>query len=129
MAQKYAIKTEGADYYSVIIAHLMDMGRALKEGLDVGHIGTKNLMAYHQMIIHYESLVTPFMTKEFYEKRAELEKRLPAVSKTWSGNIVNQMQYFNAISDLFQLLMIFSYNEGVLKLRKRPDYSMNEGMF
>ncbi len=114
----FSARQEGIDYYFLIVRHIDRMSDGLTSGLDIGVINTKKLIAYHQMILHLESLLTPFLTdKEFLVEREKLEKKMPEVSGTWSGDMNEQIDYFKGISDLFQLLIIQAYNNGVLKIK------------
>lgn len=111
------------DYYIVLVKHIDKMSEGLiKESLDVGKIGTKMLMTYYMQIIHLEGLLVPFLTKEFYYRRGKIETNLPGYKTTWSGSIEEQMRYFVAISDLFQLLILFAYKQRVLKIKILPEW-------
>jgi len=63
------------------------MSEGLKEGLEPGKVNTKTLVGYYEQILHLESLIFPFLDKQYEIKRKELEKKLPGYSKTWSGDI------------------------------------------
>ena len=125
----FSVKQEGIDYFFLIVRHIDRMSDGLTAGLGVGEINTKPLIAYHQMILHFESLLTPFLTdKEFVEKREELEKKMPELSDTWSGNFDDQINYFRKISTLFQLLIIVAYNKGVLKIKITKEEKTETGL-
>ena len=114
----FSVKQEGIDYFFLIVRHIDRMSDGLTAGLGVGEINTKPLLAYHQMILHFESLLTPFLTdQDFIKQREKIEKTLPEISGTWSGDMQEQIDYFKGISDLFQLLIIEAYNHGVLKIK------------
>ena len=114
----FSVRQEGIDFFFLVVRHIDRMSDGLTAGLGVGEINTKPLVAYHQMILHLESLLTPFLTDEkFIEERKKLEKDMPEISGTWSGDMKDQIDYFKKISDLFQLLIIQAYNKGVLKIK------------
>ena len=125
----FSVRQEGIDYFFLIVRHIDRMSDGLTSGLGVGEINTKPLIAYHQMILHFESLLTPFLTdKEFVEKREELEKKMPELSDTWSGDFNDQINYFRKISTLFQLLIIVAYNKGVLKIKITKEEKTETGL-
>ncbi len=125
----FSVRQEGIDYFFLIVRHIDRMSDGLTAGLGVGEINTKPLIAYHQMILHFESLLTPFLTdKEFVKKREELEKKMPELSDTWSGDFSDQINYFRKISTLFQLLIIVAYNKGVLKIKITKEAKTETGL-
>lgn len=125
----FSVRQEGIDYFFLIVRHIDRMSEGLTAGLDIGVINTKPLIAYHQMVLHFESLLTPFLTdKEFVEKRKELEKTMPELSDTWSGDFNDQINYFRKISTLFQLLIIVAYNKGVLKIKITKEEKTETGL-
>lgn len=114
----FSVRQEGIDYFFLIVRHIDRMSDGLTAGLEAGEVNTKPLIAYHQMILHLESLLTPFLTDpKFVKERKELEKKMPELSDTWSGDFADQINYFRQISNLFQLLIIVAYNTGVLKIK------------
>ncbi len=125
----FSVRQEGIDYFFIIVRHLDRMSDGLTAGLDAGVQNTKSLIAYHQMILHFESLLQPFLTSnKFVEKREELEKKMPEVSDTWSGDFNEQINYFKQISKLFRLLIIMAYNEGVLKIKITKEEKTETGL-
>lgn len=126
MPTSYSTKQEGIDYYFLIVRHIDRMSEGLKEGLDVGKINTKTLVGYYQQVIHLESLLTPFLNIKYYKEKAKWSKKIPAYSQTWSSELKDQVGYFKAISNIFQLLIIWAYNNGVLKIKRIAQYKMDE---
>ncbi len=126
MAKKeFSARQDGIDYFFLIVKHIDRMSDSLRGGLGVGEIGTKPLVAYTQMVFHLESLLINFLDKEFYEEREKIIKRMPEVAATWT-EIENQIEYFLGVQDLFQLLIIYAYKKGVLKLKIQKDESLNK---
>lgn len=125
----FGIRQEGIDYFFLIMKHIDRMSEGLKEGLDVGKINTEKLISYYEQIMHLEGLLIPFLDEKFYQKRKELEMRLPGYSKTWSGKFEDQVTYFMKISDLFQLLVLQAYKTGVLKIKIRRSYNFDRELF
>lgn len=126
MPASYSTKQEGIDYYFLIVRHIDRMSEGLKEGLDVGKINTRILVSYHQEVIHLESLLTPFLNKEYYKQKKKWSEKIPAVSQTWSSEIKDQIAYFKGISNIFQLLIIWAYKNGVLKIKRIAEYKDDE---
>ena len=125
----FSARQDGIDYYFLVVRHIDRMSDGLTSGLDVGVINTKKLIAYHQMILHLESLLIPFLTdKDFVKEREKLEKKMPEFSDTWSGELADQINYFKKISDLFQLLIIQAYNNGVLKIKITKEAKTETGV-
>ena len=125
----FSVRQEGIDYFFLVVRHIDRMSDGLTAGLGVGEINTKPLIAYHQMILHFESLLIPFLTdKDFVEKRKKLEKEMPEFSDTWSGDMADQIKYFKGISNLFQLLIIQAYNKGVLKIKITKEAKTETGL-
>ena len=125
----FSVRQEGIDYFFLIVRHIDRMSDGLTAGLGVGEINTKPLIAYHQMVLHFESLLTPFLTdEEFKIERKKLEKKMPDYEKTWSGEIGDQIKYFEGISNLFQLLIIEAYNHGVLKIKITKEEKTGPGL-
>lgn len=75
------------------------------------------LISYYLMVQHYENLVTMFMPKEYWDKKDEIFHNIPSISSTWK-DIHKNLIFFQKVSDWFQLLHIFSYNEGILKITR-----------
>lgn len=126
MPTSYSTKQEGIDYYFLIVRHIDRMSEGLKEGLDVGKINTKTLVGYYQQVIHLESLLTPFLNKKYYEQKAKWSKKIPSYEQTWSSELKDQVEYFKSISNILQLLIIWAYNNGVLKIKRIAQYKMDE---
>ncbi len=124
----FSVRQEGIDYFFLIVRHIDRMSDGLTAGLGVGEINTKPLIAYHQMVMHFESLLTPFINKEFKEAREKLEKDMPDFSDTWSGDLADQINYFKGVSKLFKLLIILAYNEGVLKIKINKEAKIETGL-
>lgn len=122
----YSTRSEGIDYYYLIIRHVDRMSEGLKEGLDVGKVNTKTLVGYYQQVLHLESLLIPYLDEEYYEKRKVAEKKLPGYAKTWSGQISNQIEFFLAVSTLFRLLIVWAYKFRVLKIKVVREYKVGD---
>ena len=121
----FSVRQEGIDYFFLIVRHIDRMSDSLTGGLGVGEIGTKPLVAYIQMVFHLESLLINFLDKEFYKERDKIIKRMPPVANTWE-EIENQITYFLGVQDLFQLLIVYAYKKGVLKLKIQKEESPNK---
>jgi len=121
----FSVKQEGIDYFFLIVRHIDRMSDSLTAGLGVGEIGTKPLVAYIQMVFHLESLLINFLDAQFYEEREKIIKKMPEVAATWS-EIEDQISYFLGVQELFQLLIVFAYKEGVLKLKLRKEESLDK---
>ncbi len=124
----FSVRQEGIDYFFLIVRHIDRMSDGLTAGLGVGEINTKPLIAYHQMVLHFESLLTPFADEEFKKTREKLEKDMPDFSDTWSGDIKDQINYFKGVSKLFRLLIILAYNKGVLKIKITKEAKTETGL-
>ncbi len=123
--KEFSARQEGIDYFFLIVRHIDRMSDSLRVGLGVGEIGTKPLVAYVQMVFHLESLLINFLDEEFYEEREKIIKKMPDVANTWE-EIENQITYFLGVQDLFQLLIIYAYKKGVLKLKIQKEESLNK---
>ncbi len=121
----FSVRQEGIDYFFLIVRHIDRMSDSLTGGLGVGEIGTKPLVAYTQMVFHLESLLINFLDEEFYEEREKIIKSMPEVANTWEA-IESQISYFLGVQDLFQLLIVFAYKKGVLKLKIQKEESLNK---
>ncbi len=124
----FSVRQEGIDYFFLIVRHIDRMSDGLTAGLGVGEINTKPLVAYHQMVLHLESLLVPFVDDEFEEARKKLEKDMPDFSDTWSGDIADQINYFKGTAKLFKLLIILAYNKGVLKIKITKEAKTGTGL-
>lgn len=124
---KFSIQQTGIDYFINILKHIDRMSEGLiKESVDVGKIGTKALVGYYEQILHLEALLTPFLTKEYYEKRKDIISKIPDYHLTWSSEIKDQIEFFNAIVKLFRFLILISYKQGVLKIKMLPQWRMDD---
>jgi len=123
MSKEFRISDDGIDYYFLIIKHLDRMSERLIVGLEPGKINTSDLVGYYEQVLHFECLMIPFLDDNYYARRSELEKFLPAHSSTWSGSLDIQLKYFMAVCKLFKLLLAQAYNERVLKLKIKREYS------
>lgn len=119
----YSIEKRGIDYFYLLIKHLDRMSDGLRGGLDVGVINTDKLVAYYQQIMHFESLIVPFLDEKYYQDKKKWAEKIPGFQQTWSGEISDQIYYFQAISNIFQLLMMLAYMKGVLKIKRLPEHS------
>ena len=124
----FSVRQEGIDYFFLIVRHIDRMSDGLTAGLGVGEINTKPLVAYHQMVLHLESLLVPFVDDEFETERKKLEKDMPDFSDTWSGDIADQINYFKGTAKLFKLLIILAYNKGVLKIKITKESKLETGL-
>ncbi len=124
----FSVRQEGIDYFFLIVRHIDRMSDGLTAGLGVGEINTKPLIAYHQMVMHFDSLLTPFVDKEHIKAREKLDKDMPDFSDTWSGDMADQINYFKAVSKLFKLLIILAYNKGVLKIKITKEAKTGTGL-
>lgn len=113
---QFSIKKGGPDYSFLIMRHLDRMSESLKTGLDVGEINTKQLLSYHNQILHLENLLTPILDQEYLDKRTEFEAKIPKISTTWSSDLNKQMEYLRAISKLLKLQIVKAYNRRIIKL-------------
>lgn len=126
--QDFSVKQEGIDYFFLIVRHIDRMSDGLTAGLGVGEINTKPLIAYHQMTLHFESLLIPFATDpDYITARKKIESNMPDFSDTWSGDMADQINYFKKISDLFQLLILLAYNSNILKIKITKDAKTDTG--
>ena len=121
----FSVRQEGIDYFFLIVRHIDRMSDSLTVGLGVGEIGTRPLVAYFQMVFHLESLLINFLDEEFYEEREKIMKKMPSVANTWE-EIENQIIYFLGVKDLFQLLIVYAYKKGVLKLKIQKEEIQKE---
>ena len=124
----FSVRQEGIDYFFLIVRHIDRMSDGLTAGLGVGEINTKPLIAYHQMVLHFESLLAPFENKVFKTAKEKIEKDMPDFSDTWSGDMADQINYFKGVSKFFRLLIIHAYNEGVLKIKITKEAKTGTGL-
>ncbi len=89
----FSVRQEGIDYFFLIVRHIDRMSDGLTAGLGVGEINTKPLIAYHQMVLHFESLLAPFETEEHKTAKEKIEKNMPDFSDTWSGDMADKNNY------------------------------------
>lgn len=120
---KFTEKSEAIDFYFLVAKHLDRMSEMLKEGFDAG--GAANaakLIGYFTMTKHYENSITMFLPKYYWQKKREILPTIPDISWTWQ-NILKNLEFFDKISDWFQLVHTTAYNEGVLKIKRpyKPD--------
>lgn len=127
MPKPYSTSSEGIDYFFLIIRHLDRMSESIRAGLDVGVVNTQVLVGYYQQVMHLEALLVPFLHKDYYTKRNKFKKELPGYSKTWSGKISDQIQFFEATTKLLKLLIVKAYNARVLKVKIKREYKSGEG--
>ena len=123
MDPKYTERSGAIDFYFLVAQHLQNISDGMKVGLDT--TSTKNtvlLMSYFMQVKHYESMITMFLPKYYWDKKKEIFPKIPPISATWEGIDMN-MKFFEAVSEWFQLIHIAAYNEGVLKIKRpiKPD--------
>lgn len=123
--KKFTSKQEGIDYFFLIVRHIDRMSDGLTQGLNIGEINTKKLITYYQQILHFESLISPFLNEEYVEKRKKITNKFPGYASTWSA-LEDNIEFFESISKLFKLLIAYAYNNGVLKIKIKKEYRADD---
>ena len=124
----YNSQTSEFNYYELVIKHIDRMSDDLIKELNERGLNPKLLIGYYILILHLESLLLPFHDDEFYKARRGVVDKIPSLVYA-HATIDKQFQYFQAISDLFQLLLAVAYNKGVLKIKITKEYNPNVDLF
>lgn len=122
---EFSIKKGGQDYSFLVLRHLDRMSEGLASGLDVGHINTKKLVAYHNQVLHCENLLVPVLDEEYKRFRDRYVKAIPDVTTTWSNDLNLQIKYFAAVSKILKLQIQKAYNKQIIKLPYRFEDKKN----
>ena len=121
---RFAENVQSLDFYFLIAKHIDRMSESLVGGLNPGGApNSEKLIAYYMQTKHYENMVTMFLPKYYWDRKAEIMPEIPDISWTWK-DVVRNLEFFDKVSQWFQILHLTSYNEGVLKI-KRP-YKVDE---
>ena len=119
MDLKYAESTGAIDFYFLVAQHLQNISDGLKVGLETTpDKNTVGLVSYFMQVKHYENMITMFLPECYWQKKKEVFPKIPPIAATWAG-INRNLEFFEAVSNWFQLIHTTAYNEGVLKI-KRP---------
>ena len=120
---KFTERIEGIDFYFLIAKNLDKMSDILKSGLEPGGIPNgEKLLAFYMSTKFYENMITMFLKEDYWRKKEELFAKIPVIDKAF-GDAKSNIDFFNRVSEWFQLIHINAYNEGILKIQRpiRPD--------
>ena len=120
---KFTERIEGIDFYFLIAKNLDKMSDILKAGLEPGGIpnGVK-LLSFFMSVKFYECMITMFLNEDYWRKKEEIFSKIPEADKAFADAKSN-IDYFNNVSEWFQLIHTYAYSEGILKIQRpiRPD--------
>jgi hypothetical protein len=115
MAESYTNRP--VNYSDLIYRHLDRMSDSLRRGIEVGEVKNATfLMSYYLFILHFESLINTRIEGEAYERIKEYKQRLPSFRLAWSGNLKENIDFLEAISQWFQVLLIVANNNNFIQI-------------
>lgn len=106
------------DYSYLVFVHLQRLGDLISEIERDNATSEKRLINFRNQVSWFETLLTPFLDKLYYEKYKEFgvpAGKVPLRTKDLSTN----MRYFDKVNKWCQLLVIYAYNNRLLRVRKR----------
>lgn len=105
------------NYSDLIYRHLDRMSDSLKHGLEVGQMNNATfLMAYYLFILHFESMINMYVKGDAQRKIDEYKSKLPSFKKAYSGQLHQNIEFLDAVSKWFQVLLIVANSEGFIKV-------------
>lgn len=115
---KFAERIEALDFYFLVGLNLKKIIDKLGEGLQPGGIpNAEKLISFYLLTKNYENIITMFLPKEYWKAKERIFPQIPPMDFAWK-DIKKNLKFFDSVSQWFQLIHTFAYNEGVLKLRR-----------
>ncbi len=106
-------------YPALLYKHLDRMSELLEAGLDVNTFHTRLLTSYYLGVLHFERMLSIQLDKEYYDEKEAYMKKFPPIAQTWEGNLDASIEFLNATSQWFQLLLLKANEKGMLSFEPK----------
>lgn len=114
----YSYTKQDVDYSFLLFDHLLRMSKASEEIVQMAKPSAAKLASFRNQVKWFETLIVPFLDQLYVDKLNEFG--LKATKAPPSGNNFEEnAKYFDKINKWAQVLMIYAYNNRLLRVRKR----------
>ena len=109
-------QNENINYSWVLLQHLNTISQGTKEIITPGQPNLASLLCHRQQIAAMETLLAPYLPKEYYEKIKPkfvvTPKKIECITK---ANLVQEMQFFEESSQWLGVLLGYAFKNNLLK--------------